>query len=252
MKRRKSSRSAIASLEAFEDSITSKSSRSVSLHFGIQDSQKLEKPSAFHGSKLFFGRRKKAQWFVVGAFLIITMISAVIMGKNAVKIDDDMNPIQRQIFKNIKGDSGIALNSVLYENRTSENLEMRLKDYSNFIRDFGKIHAINITSYLIVGLPAGNGVNVTVVNFQRSSMQPIEITINGTTKNISSLADGSAATLAFSSAPDYFTINYTITTPGEPLTESESANMTKKVFSAVKLRVESKDKSQIWQNVGWS
>ncbi|MFH1472331.1 MAG: hypothetical protein ABIF85_05505 [Nanoarchaeota archaeon] len=235
MKRRKSSRSAIASLEAFEGSLTSKSSRSVSLH-----------------SKLFFGRRKKAQWFIVGAFLIITMISAVIMGKNAVNLSDDLDPLQRQIYKNIKADIDIALNSVLYEERTSENLQMRLKDYSNFIRDFGKIHTINISTYLIVGLPSGNDINVTVINFQKTAMQPIEITINGTTKNISMLLDGTAETVTFTSVPDYFTVSYTIATPGESLPESESINMTKRVFSAVKLRVESRDKSQVWQKVGWS
>ncbi len=228
-----------------------KSSRFASLHFGIQGSQKLEEPSAFHDSKLFFGRRKKAQWFVVGAFLIITMISAVIMGQSAVKIDEDMNPVQRQIFKNIKADSEIALNSILYENRTSENLEMRIKDYSNFIREFGKVHAINATSYMIVGLPTGSGINVTVVNFQKTPMQSIEVTINGTTQN-ATIPDGSAATLAFSSVPDYFTVSYTIATPGEDLPESESTNMTRRVFSAVKLRVESSDESQIWQKVGWS
>jgi|GEM_PF-1951533 len=212
-----------------------KSSRSASLH-----------------SKLFSLRRKKGQWFIVGAFLIITMISAIIMGKNAVKIDEDMNPIQKEIFKNVEGDREIALNSVLYENRTSENLETRLKEYSSFIRDFGRVHAINITTYLIVGLPTGNGVNVTVVNFQKAPMQPITIAINGTEKNISNLADGAAETIAFDSVPDYFTVNYTITTPGESLPEIESTNMTKRVFSAVKLRVESSDASQIWQNVGWS
>lgn len=196
-------------------------------------------------------KRRKAQWFIVGAFLMITMISAVIMGKNAVKIDEDMNPVQRQIFKNIKADSEIALNSILYENRTSENLQMRLKDYSIFIRDFGKIHAINATTYMIVGLPTGSGINVTVVNFQKTPMQPIEVTINGTTHN-ATIPDGSAATLAFSSVPDYFTINYKITTPGESLPETDSTNMTKRVFSAVKLRVESKDRSQVWQKVGWS
>ena len=196
-------------------------------------------------------KRRKGQWFVIGAFLIITMISAVIMGQSAVTINEDLNPIQRQIFKNIKADSEIALNSILYEDRTSENLEIRIKEYSNFIRDFGKVHAIDATSYMIVGLPTAGGINVTVVNFQKTSMQPIEVTINGTTQS-ATIPDGSTATLAFSSVPDYFTIDYTITTPGEALPESESTNMTKRVFSAVKLRVESNDKNQIWQKVGWS
>ena len=197
-------------------------------------------------------RRKKAQWFVIGAFLIITMISAIVMGKNAVKLGDDLDPLQRQIYKNIKADIDIALNSILHEEQTSENLEMRLEDYSNFVREFGKIHAINISTYFIVGLPSGNDVNVTVVNFQKTAMQPIEITINGTTKNISNLADGTSETITFESVPDYFIVNYTITTPGDLLPESESTNMTKRVFSAVKLRVESKDQSQVWQKIGWS
>lgn len=199
-------------------------------------------------------QRRKGQWFIVGAFLIITLLSAAIFGRSQVQIGGEIEPWQKYIFRNIKADSENALTSILSENRTSENIEARLKDYSDFIRTFGDSRAINLTLYFIVGLPTADGLNITVVNFEKNRMSPVSITVNGTTQTIAEIPDGSASTVAFSPLPDYIVINYTITeinSAGAPETESDAFNTTQKVFSALKLRISTKDGNQVWQDIRW-
>ncbi len=200
-------------------------------------------------------QRRKAQWFIIGGLLIITMILSVALSRNQVQIGQNIEPWQKYVFDNIKTDSRSAINSILAENATSDNIEARLRDYSNFLRNFGNGRGINITSYFIVGLPSGNGINVTIVNFQKAKMQPIAITINETTQSVAQISDTGSNTLVFNSVPDYFTVNYTVTeinAAGISETDNQTLTTTKRAFSAIKLRVASKDGNQVWQNVEWN
>ncbi|VVB61724.1 Uncharacterised protein [uncultured archaeon] len=200
-------------------------------------------------------QRRKAQWFIIGGLTIITMILSVVLSRNQVQIGTGIEPWQKYVFDNIKTDSRNAINSILAENATSGNIEARARDYSNFLRNFGNSRGVNITSYFIIGLPSGNGINVSVVNFEKRTMQPITITVNGTTQSVAQIPDTSATTLVFSSVPDYFTVNYTVTeidALGNSETDNQTLPTTKRAFSAIKVRIASKDGSQIWQNVEWN
>ncbi len=193
---------------------------------------------------------RKAQWFIVGGLLIATMILTVALSRNQVQIGTGIEPWQKHIFDNVKKDSISAVNSIVLENASSKNIESRLKDYSNFLRNYGDMRAINISAYFLVGLPAGNGINVTIVNFERNTMRPANVTIGGATQSIPEILDRGASTIYFNSVPDYFTVNYTLTEinkTGEKSIENGTFTTTKKIFSAIKIRISTKDNSQIWQ-----
>lgn len=193
---------------------------------------------------------RKAQWFIVGGLLIVTMILTVALSRNQIQIGTGTEPWQKHVFDNLRKDSVSAVNSIILENASSKNIENRLKDYLNFLDNYGAARAIKINSYYIAGLPVGNGINVTIANFEGSRIEPAILTINGTSQSIPQILDKEASTVAFSSVPDYFTFNYTLSeineTGGQSI-ETGTIDTTRKVFSAIKIRISTKDGSQIWQ-----
>lgn len=199
--------------------------------------------------------RRKGQWLLAGAILLITMISTSVISNTQVKIGQDVEPWQKYIFQNLELESSPAINSMIQENATSKNIEGRSRDYLDFLRSFGNSHGMDVSAYFIVGLPAGGDINVSVINFGRNELQDIEITVNGTTKTIASLSDRHSATIAFPAVPDYFAVEYGLTevnATGGTETESGNFETIRKVFSIVKMRVASKDGSQIWQSTDWT
>ncbi len=196
----------------------------------------------------------KGQWFIVGAITLITMMVVVAVGRTQVQIGQNIEPWQKYAFQNLKAESPSAINAMIRNNATSDNVEKSSRDYLDFLRSFGDARSINVSAYFIVGLPAESGVNVSIINFARSELQNIAITLNGTTKTIPSIADRNSTTVAFANVPDYFTLNYTlaeVNATGGTEMENGTHETTKKVFSFVMMRVESKDKSQLWQSGEW-
>lgn len=199
-------------------------------------------------------RAKKGQWFLVSAIIIIAMISTVVLSSTQVKIGANSDPWQKYSFENLKAESSNAINSMMLENATSKNIEDGSKDYLDFLHSFGDSHGMDVSAYFIVGLPTGSGMNVSVINFAHSDLRDINITLDSTTKIISLLPEKSSETISFTSVPDRFNVNYTLTevnATGWRKTENGNFQTTRKMFSAVKLRVKSKDDSQIREKIEW-
>lgn len=210
--------------------------------------------SASRSSKQFLTKSRKGQWFLIAGITIISMMTLVALSRTQVQIGQSSEPWQKYLFENIKTESASAINAILYENATSKNAEERLRDYLDFLETFGDAHNTNISAYVLVGIPAGSGMNVSIINFDGDAMHNFSIALNGTAKTLGIIPAKNTTTLVFASVPDYFAVNYTLTkinASGWETPENSSMFTTRKVFSAIKLRVESKDESQIWQRIEW-
>ena len=199
-------------------------------------------------------RHKKGQWFLIAGITIISMMTLVVLSRTQIQIGQSSEPWQKYLFENVKTESASTINAILYENATSRNVEERLRDYLDFLETFGDAHNTNISAYILVGIPSGSGMNVSIVNFDGDALHNFSIALNGTSKTLGIIPAKNSTTIVFSSVPDYFAVNYTLTkinASGWETPENSSTHTARKVFSAVKLRVESKDESQIWQRIDW-
>jgi len=199
-------------------------------------------------------RGRKGQWFLIAGITIISMMTLVALSRTQVQIGQSSEPWQKYLFENIKTESASAINAILYENATSKNVEESLRDYLDFLEKFGDAHNTNISAYFIVGLPSGSGMNVSIINFDGDTLHNFSMALNGTVKTLGIIPNKNSTTIVFSTVPDYFVVNYTLTkinASGWETQESSGTSTTRKVFSAVKVRVESKDESQIWQKIEW-
>ena len=176
----------------------------------------------------------KGQMFLVGAFVLCMLLATVIIGKNAIVVSVPQDQA-RNMFTNMLSESKNTLNIIAKENPTTYNIKNRLLEYMIFLDRTGKDHKTNISGYFIVGMPSGDGMNVTIANFGKETMSNIIVRINESEKTVSSLEHNNATTLVFENAPDYLKFNYTYSDP-DAETFTEEVNTTKRLFCFVKLR----------------
>ena len=199
-------------------------------------------------------RPRKGQWFLIAGLTLISMMTLVVLSRTQIQIGQSSEPWQKYMFDNIKTETPSAINAIIYENATSKNIEERSRDYLDFLQTFGDAHNANISAYFIIGIPAGSGMNVSIINFDQTDMHNVSVALDSTIKTIDIVHDRNSTTLAFSDVPDYFQVNYSLTevnATGWKTPENSSFSTTKRTFFATKLRVESKDESQIWQKIEW-
>ena len=109
------------------------------------------------------------------------------------------------IFNNFQSDMEDVVNIIMVLNQTSDQIEMTMHEYLNFLSNFSKYHSLDFRSYYFIGLAKGSDLNVTVGNFYGSSLTNINITITDDTpltniQNISVLTNINKTTVSFDNA----------------------------------------------------
>lgn len=182
---------------------------------------------------------KKGQYYIIGVAIIIFALSGIIGAKNYVApkafVDED-----QYLFGNLKEDFFRASNAILYESTLPQDIESNLTFYIGFSKNFTSGRNRIIEGYIILGVPYGDSLNITVANLYNTTLAGITVNISAQSGAISSLSAGSASTLSF---PLVFSnaSSVNITYSFESLNTSGTFSAGKKPFEALKLTLLGKD-----------
>jgi len=178
---------------------------------------------------------RKGQYFLISAIMFIGILTALTFSRGHYVVSNlELVP---EILKNSIGEFSTALNSILYDKYSSENLEQSLRSYTNFQRFYFKKHGLNHKTYFLVGVPDGNKVNVTFGNFY-GNLENLEISINSEKKYLW-VNDTEIRTVVFDNVPEFFSVNLMLSEDGTPV--NYTINTEKRTFYIVKLVADFKE-----------
>ncbi|MBW6462266.1 MAG: hypothetical protein K0B07_04430 [DPANN group archaeon] len=185
---------------------------------------------------------RKGQMFLVGALILCAAIVGAVISTKSVYIATSSN-FADDMFSNMEYESKYVVNLIAKENATSNNIEHRMIEYMSFLDYMALERNIKYSGYLIIALPVGNDLNVTLINYNNALINSAEITVAGTTKSTASLPHKEATTITFEDVPDNMFLNYTISyyDGSTTKTNTDELNITRRLFSAVKIRFVSGD-----------
>ena len=188
---------------------------------------------------------RKGQVFLIGAFVLCIMIATAVSGRSSL-INTMPFDSTKHSFSNVILESKKTINIISKENLTSYNMENRLLEYSLFLDRIGKEHNMNITGYFIIAIPYGDDMNVSVINFGKSTMKDIKINLNDTENLFGSINSMQSNTKTISTVPEYMKFNYSYLESNGISDEyfSEEINTSKKVFSYIKIRFENNNNAR--------
>lgn len=189
-----------------------------------------------------FGSRK-GQWFLVSGLILIFIISSVALSRTQIKFGAEAGYTAKEVYNNVKDEVASVVNIIITENATSENLEARLMEYGDFIKDYGVRHGIAFGGYAIVGLPSKDTINVTIVNFETKELSNVRIVIGGEQRDIDKVVAN--RTVSFPTQAEYFPVNYTLTIGN--VTDTQQFETARRTWAIFKIRAQSE--REMWQNI---
>lgn len=136
--------------------------------------------------------------------------------------------LEREQFKNIRSE---VLKSISISYHKKENITKNVEDFLRFSRDHLKREAIDFNSFVVgslypnVSVNTDTRLNVSILNFLGTEIQNLDLTFNSSTKNFTSVKDGSTIEtyFIFNTSSD---INYTLTTYYLTSYENRTENIT--------------------------
>ncbi|MCK5235151.1 MAG: hypothetical protein KAJ88_04865, partial [Candidatus Aenigmarchaeota archaeon] len=154
------------------------------------------------------------------------------------------------MFTNMKSELNYVVNVIVADSTDSTNIEDKMYTFFNFLDIYSKNHNLDLEGYYIIGLPLGNGLNITVGNFRQYSLDNIEINITNSTgtqsRNITILGPWMESTLDFSSVFGS-SENITVSIDFAQLDSPIAFNTTRKVFEVFELELGKQQ--DLWVNL---
>jgi len=181
-------------------------------------------------------RKRKGQWLVIGSLVLIIAMAGLVMAKTSGIIDSSK---EKQSFDNIKTEIGYAGAAMAYSSTDSTELQNRMDAFYKFLNTYSTSHTVDLNGFMMVGLPSGSGMNVTVLNMFVYDMLPFNITMlyeNGTQISSAQMNIDSGATTKFTfpSLPQYFIVHYSFT--ANSTAYSDTFNMNRRAFTAYQIQ----------------
>lgn len=185
--------------------------------------------------------RRRGQFFVIGALLIASLITGyVVLDVGGIQPPQTQTP--RQLFDRATTEFPEAINHITGTDPSAEAMQRRLTSYLAFQQDRFAAHGLQTQAHALIGVPAGVNFTVAFANFRGQNATNVQITVDGTTKTVGTVVDGSTALATFADVPDSTSIHVSFQT-GQAVTQQYRAS-TNRRSALLYLRVQGQD--QTW------
>ncbi|MCK4927673.1 MAG: hypothetical protein KAJ20_00615 [Candidatus Aenigmarchaeota archaeon] len=193
---------------------------------------------------------RKGQFYIISVAVLIFMISLILASRFMYPSQTAELDRTQYMFTNMKSELNYVVNVIVADSTDSTNIEDKMYTFFNFLDIYSKNHNLDLEGYYIIGLPLGNGLNITVGNFRQYSLDNIEINITNSTgtqsRNITILGPWMESTLDFSSVFGS-SENITVSIDFAQLDSPIAFNTTRKVFEVFELELGKQQ--DLWVNL---
>lgn len=196
-------------------------------------------------------RRRKGQWFLIGGFILIMLLSYVATMRGQVMINEDTHLERNFAFSNVKSATRSTISQIVSEDTSKEHIEARLFDWVYILRTFAAERASNISGFILLGVPHAGYVNATLINFFQQELSDVNLSVGSASVNGVHVSDGNASTFYLPEASNYFLVNMTYYLDRGSGMEAQSVyfNTTRKAFFIYELRLTKRAGEQVMQSI---
>ncbi len=191
------------------------------------------------------GRKRKGQWFLIGGFFLIIFLSYAVMSRTQISIGSDT--IARDfVFENIKDSTRSALSEIVMEDTSTPYVEAHLIDWKHMIQNFAHARALNLSGFIVLGIPYDGFINVSIINFFQQDVKNISFSVGVSSVPSFDLADGNITTIYFPESSNYFLVNMSYDAGWQ---ENICFNTTRKAFFMYQMRLVKREGMETLQHI---
>ncbi len=151
--------------------------------------------------------RRRGQFFVIGALLIVTMLAGItLFDVGGVFTPDTDTP--KHLFDQSVNEFPAMLNTVTAEDGSVHHMERRVASYLAFQNHMFTTHGLQSAAHALVVVPAPHSDNVTLVfaNSRGDALEDVAVTVDSETQTRAQLPDQHTSTFTFDSVPQQFDV----------------------------------------------
>ena len=186
---------------------------------------------------------RKGQWLIIGAFLVISIISGLILSTQVINPDFFKRDIENFVFSNVENEFGNALNIIASTTPNSTIIENKLKEYLDFMENYGLSKSMTINGIIVAGHPVDDGLNITVANYYDASLEDLKIRVNGINSDLVNITNRDVKTFYFPDTAPEYVVNYTMKLNENGIIEpiSNEFSFDRRVFGILYTRLKSQN-----------
>ncbi|MDY6769458.1 MAG: hypothetical protein SVU88_00630 [Candidatus Nanohaloarchaea archaeon] len=151
---------------------------------------------------------RAGQFFLVGTLLFAAMITGIVVLNQGSSITFTGSPVAKTAFERGMDEAPRAVNSALQENATAREVRRRVASYLGFHSYAVGTHGVTAREHVVIALPNSTGVTAIVGNARGAEMTGAAISLDGTERSLSSIADGETRTVPFPGAAGKFRVTF--------------------------------------------
>ncbi len=191
------------------------------------------------------GKARKGQWFLIGSFFLIIFLSYAVTSRTQISIGSDT--ITRDfVFENIQDSTRSALSDLVMEDTSTPYIEAHLIDWKHMIQNFADSRVLNLSGFIVLGVPYDGFINVSLLNFFQEDIEDISLSVGSSSVPLFSLMDEGLTTAYFPESSNYFLVNITYDINGQ---ENIYFNTTRKAFFMYHLRLVKREGMEVLQHI---
>lgn len=156
-------------------------------------------------------RKRLGQWLIVGAFLVIAMISGLFLSSRIINPELFSRDAEAFAFANIENEFALAMGAMANLTANSTDFENKIMAYFDFVENYGLSRSITIQEFALLGQPTDEGLNVTIANYYGVGIHNMSLNINGVSIEIEHIDSRDSKTLQFLDTNAQYNLSYSLT-----------------------------------------
>lgn len=148
---------------------------------------------------------KQGQFFMVGTIVLAGLIFGVVsITSSSADTSIDLTP--QKFFENVQNEFPKVIGHAIERNNDIDTIEQEARVFMRYVTFTEQQRGLDSTHYLMVGLPTDDGYNVTLGNFNETTMTDVTISVGNESETINTLEQASFTQVSLSPGSDHFTV----------------------------------------------
>lgn len=148
---------------------------------------------------------KQGQFFMIGTIILAGLIFGVVsITTSSTDTNIDLTP--QTFFENVQNEFPKVIGHAIERNNDIDTIEREAHIFMRYVTFTEQQRGLDSTHYLMVGLPTANGYNVTVGNFNETTMNNVRLSVGDESTTINTIEPDSFREVSLSPGSDHFTV----------------------------------------------
>lgn len=187
---------------------------------------------------------RSGQWLVAGGFLVLSLLAAVVLTKTGLQFATFDRSNENLIFTTLSDEFDNVLVILLNETTSLPSATGTFNDYLTFSDVYATSRGVQLSQFLIAGVPTPTGINLTVVNYENQPVTNFRITVNGVPSVLTDISDRDSRSYSMTTASDRYNVTYSgqiVDKDNEPLLLSQTIIFDRRAFGILELEIRATD-----------